>query len=322
MEFNDWLKNSIGSLIEIAAALLGFLAVAWTLYKEKKIKKIEFVSTYNFNFLTNDEFIAVERKLESFYQKVKNENAENITEIDKVKNALFNEVSNNECENYGINKNHQKVINYLVYLESFTPLIQREHVKLRDIDDLFGYRYFIAMNNPAIQRTELFPEAVYYQSCISIYGQWKKYRQDNHLPIPLAQYDLEKEAEKYQDAKRVLVFRKNGDRIEDVNDISFSGKKMVLLLKDSMGLATPSLSSPEGEKVTVKRKAGLIWRLRKNELGQNLTYYKLKKKDGKELTIALTFEKEQKDKSVDQKANCSEVKIRLTLKNRENKKSA
>lgn len=225
----EFLCTHLDAVVEALAALLGFFAVAWTLYKEKKIKKIDFVSTYNFNFLTSEEFIGVEQLLEAYYQHYKESDKPDSTYDVKFKADLFG----TSKKTHIITKKHQKVINYLVYLESFTPLIQKEHVKLQDIDNLFGYRYFIAMNNPVVQENELLPESSYYQNCLSVYRQWKKYRRDRHLPIPLDEYDLEKSA---------LIFSKNRLSAHRISNET-AGIKGTWIIKDNTGLFTPTLST-------------------------------------------------------------------------------
>ena len=90
----------------------------------------------------------------------------------------------------GISQSYQKMINYLVYWEAFAPLILSEQVKLEAIDDAFGYRYFIAMNNPVVQKYELLEEAEYYCGCIRLYEKWYWYRKKYEKEIPLEKFSL------------------------------------------------------------------------------------------------------------------------------------
>ena len=45
------------------------------------------------------------------------------------------------------------------------------------------HRFFIAMNNPIVQKLELIPYADYYRGCFKLYKYWRKYRIVNKLPL-------------------------------------------------------------------------------------------------------------------------------------------
>lgn len=53
----------------------------------------------------------------------------------------------------------QQLIDYLVYLEALSALIERNVLHMDVIDNLFSYRFFLAINNPIVQEAELFPYA-------------------------------------------------------------------------------------------------------------------------------------------------------------------
>ena len=57
----------------------------------------------------------------------------------------------------------QSLINYLVFLEGFASCVQQETLELQDIDNLFSYRFFLAMNHPEVQKLELLPFADFYK---------------------------------------------------------------------------------------------------------------------------------------------------------------
>lgn len=85
------------------------------------------------------------------------------------------------------------MIDYLVYLESLAPLIINRIVRLNVIDDLFGYRYFIAVNNREVQDMELITkeDAPFYCGCYKLYPIWKEYRLNKCLPIPMEETGLD-----------------------------------------------------------------------------------------------------------------------------------
>ena len=91
--------------------------------------------------------------------------------------------------------NIQIVINYLVYHEALAALVKKGVLSIKNIDDLFAYRFFLVMNNPEIQEKELRPEAQYYHGCFWLYKKWKNYREKRGLYILLKDTSLEKTEE-------------------------------------------------------------------------------------------------------------------------------
>lgn len=75
-------------------------------------------------------------------------------------------------------QNRQKFINYLVYLEGLAPLILNSIMKLDHIDDLMAFRFFLAVNNPELQKDQLevFPQ--YYRGCFKLYRKWIGYYEE------------------------------------------------------------------------------------------------------------------------------------------------
>ena len=216
-------ENLIGIIINSGVAALGFIAIFTSIQTDKEIKRFEHIKDFNYHFLTNKEFIDVERKLESCYQRYKQCIQKKNKEEEKKrkwkvrhkqkedenkwewKDDYNRDAFKEDCirifnsgkyewkkETDGIiTEQYQELINYLVYLEAFVPLIIHHQVRIEEVDDLFGYRFFIAVNNPLVQDEELLEDKEYYQGCIKAYKIWKKYREDMGLVIPLGKCDLE-----------------------------------------------------------------------------------------------------------------------------------
>ena len=90
--------------------------------------------------------------------------------------------------------NRQMFVNYLVYLEGMAPLIHEGILTIEHIDDLMAYRFFLAVNNPEIQRDQLCrPEfCAYYKGIYKTYKRWADYRRKNSLEILQEETSLEK----------------------------------------------------------------------------------------------------------------------------------
>lgn len=228
----------VAVLLNALVASLGFYAIIAGIRNDKEVKQFEFYADYNFNFLTNDEFVYVERMLESCnqeYIRINNEyngeweGSDAELEFQRVCDRIFHTngfvyTDNPEDENsridrnYLISEDYQKIINYLVYLESFVPLLIHKQLHLEDVDDLFGYRYFIAVNNPVLQQNELLKESKYYNGCFKIYKEWRDYCMGCKYckkrgkceagekcveKIPMGHYDLLRMKSKYDGNKAV-----------------------------------------------------------------------------------------------------------------------
>ena len=169
-------------MVEIAT-IAGPLLVIVTLivegWRERRTQTCQHISEYNYNFISSEPLIKVERDLESCYQ----ENKRFPSVYCYMKRHYKKYMTNGQ-----ITKQYHYLVNYLVYLESIAPLIINNSVKLRDCSELFAYRYFIAMHNPYMIKHELAPGADYYNGCIRIYKKWIVYCYARSYDIPLKGY--------------------------------------------------------------------------------------------------------------------------------------
>ena len=97
--------------------------------------------------------------------------------------VLLEKYARGGCESLIDDENRQDFINYLVFLEGMAPLVESGVLELGKIDDLFAYRFFLAVNNKAVQENELCKYPDYYRGCFKLYKRWKKYREERNYPI-------------------------------------------------------------------------------------------------------------------------------------------
>ena len=157
--------SGISEMVTTITAIIGVFAIWLQLKKERELNEAQFIMDYNSSFISNSELVEIESELEK-YRKI------NELRIDE--------------------SNRQAFINYLVYNEALAALVFRNVLTLDVIDDLFSYRFFLAMNNPILQKEEIIPEAEYYKGSIKLYEKWVNYKIKNRLPIVLEQYRLDK----------------------------------------------------------------------------------------------------------------------------------
>src|SRR6218665_3654509 len=91
-------------------------------------------------------------------------------------NASIERVYRRLVSDKPLNDRHQfDAMTYLTFFETCYLLHARGVVDIALLDDLFGYRFFIAMHNPDIQRIELIPDRYAYRNLITLYDLWRDY---------------------------------------------------------------------------------------------------------------------------------------------------
>ena len=68
---------------------------------------------------------------------------------------------------------------YLTFFEILFHLIERRLLTLREVDDLFGYRFFIAVENDVIQDEDLCRDRQDYRNIFRLHKLWSNFRKSN-----------------------------------------------------------------------------------------------------------------------------------------------
>lgn len=75
------------------------------------------------------------------------------------------------------------VAQYCTFFENLF-LLHRHHIaSIDDLDDLFGYRFFIFMNNPYIQEHYIFPTSSSYAQIFELYLVWIRHRRQENSGV-------------------------------------------------------------------------------------------------------------------------------------------
>ena len=177
--FCKWEK--FDETITTILSIIGAVAF-WMEFKNNDfLNESQFIMELNNQFISNSELTDVEFDLESYFEKQKD-------------GELTKEYRKEFCDKYLNNKNErQNLVNYLVHLEGIATIVNNGVLHLDIIDDLMAYRYFIAVNNPDVQKLELLPYKDFYKGCFDIYDTWKDVLQEQHIEIPMEEYNLTKE---------------------------------------------------------------------------------------------------------------------------------
>lgn len=171
-----------GDVIQIASllsAVIGVILLAVEISQSRKITEADFIADLNESFVTNEDY-------KRAYTMFENYDFENLPDLD--------------MENIHIS-------NYLTFFETFQLLLESETLTMRQLNDLFGYRFFLAVHNPYVQRKKLVKSPENFVNLYRLEREWIKYRKKRGLKIYHEEYSLENmvDAETYE---RILKMKK------------------------------------------------------------------------------------------------------------------
>lgn len=136
------------------AASIAALSLIYEINKSKKLNEAEFLIHLNSLFITNDDY-------------------------KKVYNVLSNYSFEEEPDCMDITNGD--ISNYLTLFETFYILLKRKVIDMKLLDDLFAYRFFLAVHNPYIQRKKLAVSPKNFKNIFRLERIWLKYRSE-HTP--------------------------------------------------------------------------------------------------------------------------------------------
>jgi len=154
--------DEIDAIAGITEGVVGAIAAGLVLYqlrigdeldeRQSNTEEAQFILEYNRSFIENPDMTAIEQYLEC-------------------------QLTGDEPRYIkSLAQNRQMLVNYLTYLEGLASCVHGGILELERIDDLFAYRFFLAMNHPEVQSLELLPFATYYRGNFRLYEKWINYR--------------------------------------------------------------------------------------------------------------------------------------------------
>lgn len=149
------------------------------LSRDKDISEAQLIIEINNQFIDSSSLARVERKLEEYVYFY--------NEYGQIKNDYWEEWEKSLTIG---SEARQELVNYLVHLEGVAALVNNNVLTLPVITGLVAYRYFIAVNNPIVQKLELIPYKDYYRGCFKIYEKWEETMIEQKITIPLVDFSL------------------------------------------------------------------------------------------------------------------------------------
>lgn len=191
-------------LFSLLATLIGTLFVAFELKNSSEVTCCEMLINLNNYFHDSDRLMRVYAALDNAYLWGKNN--EEVWEGVEDADVQF----------------------FCTFFENLSLLVQHKIAKIKDLDDLFGYRFFLFMNNPHIQEKYLLTTSSSFANLFGLYTQWIAYRDEENKrvevrPVVGKEYRFTKE---YLDKKMYLVDNGVGKHL--YCEVEKGGKKLLV----------------------------------------------------------------------------------------------
>lgn len=145
-------EEAVVGIFSLAATLIGTIFIAVELKNSSDVNCSEMLIDLNNYFHDSDRLMKVYEILEK-------------CEMDKKYD-----------ESYWSDVSSVDIAQYCTFFENLF-LLHRHHIaSIDDLDDLFGYRFFIFVNNPYIQEHYVFPTSSSYAQIFELYKVWIRHR--------------------------------------------------------------------------------------------------------------------------------------------------
>lgn len=140
------------SFFSLLVSVLSAVFVVIQLRDTKNIQEAEFIVNLNQAFVSNEQYAAVYTKLEN-----RSGQEEALTYIE--------------------------ISNYLTFFETMYILLMENVVEIKVMDDLFGYRFFLAVHNEEVHRMKLVSAPGNFKNIYKLEKIWMDYRKERAIPI-------------------------------------------------------------------------------------------------------------------------------------------
>lgn len=198
----DWSFDSARNRLTTLFAIISAIAFWLQFKKTERLNESSYVMNLNNQFINNKNMTKIEHELELYYnqyteykkyQKIDPSSSGITEQVKGLRLGVDLSRTSDDC---------QKLIDYLVYLESMAVMVENGVIRIKDVDDLFSYRFFLAINNPVVQEQELLPFADFYRGTYVLSQRWIKDHRKKKIAIPMEEFCLTHEGlEKWKEKR-------------------------------------------------------------------------------------------------------------------------
>jgi hypothetical protein len=168
---NSWIL-AFCTIITAIGGVGAAVGIYIQLKSSKELNEAQFIVSLNTNFTSNQDIINIFVLLEQSLKDGKDP----FTANDKAKMTI-----------------------YLTYFESIQLLLDRNILSYKLVNDLFAYRFFLAVHNKYFQDMELLKDASYYRDIFRLHKGWITYRKSVNEGILNEKFSLDKVCSDYSE---------------------------------------------------------------------------------------------------------------------------
>lgn len=151
--YSDFVDSIIGILSLFVAAVSVVLIMA-QLMEARTLQEAEFIVHLNQTFVDN-----------ASYAK------------------MYSELEKSDREHIAPALSRIEVSNYLTLFETIYLLVENGAIKMKTLDDLFAYRFFLAVHNESVQKMKLVDAPYNFRNIYYLEYIWIKYREEREFPV-------------------------------------------------------------------------------------------------------------------------------------------
>jgi hypothetical protein len=168
-EENSWIL-AFCTIITAIGGVGAAVGIYRQLKSSKELNEAQFIVNLNTNFTSNQDIV----KIFVLLEKSQKDGENPFNEDDKAKMTI-----------------------YLTYFESIHLLLNRNILSYKLVNDLFAYRFFLAVHNKYLQDMELLRDASYYRDIFRLHKEWSRYRNKVNEETLNEEYSLDKVCSNY-----------------------------------------------------------------------------------------------------------------------------
>jgi len=165
------IASRIAEVVTVITAVVGAVALYFQFQRDKDINEASFVLEFWKNFSENDKTLTIQKKCDQDIHS---------------KRTHFTK------------EDYDGILMYAQWLEALSAVINRNILSFNFINDMYGYMFFVFVNNKYIQQTELLPNIQFYQGIVKAYRTWEIYLIKHNKEILLNENSLLKAIEEYE----------------------------------------------------------------------------------------------------------------------------
>lgn len=156
--FGYYAQLDIADTIECVITSVGIAAVYYQMKKARELSTGQFALSLHEEYATNGDYADL------FIR-------------------CWDDLTHDKSSNINLENDSKNILNYLTFFESLYVMVVNRVLDIEILDEFFGRRFFVVINNRSIQELDLVKNYSYYINVFKLHSLWKEYRIANNREI-------------------------------------------------------------------------------------------------------------------------------------------